>query len=385
MKPAVQTILDQVDLESVCCNKSSLRTLYALRRCRTMAMGYHLFECSTNSCAHQQTFYHSCRNRHCPSCGGSRQQAWVDARMRELVPCKYFHVVFTLPHELNSLVMLQRRFFYDLLFEVSKYTLETVGDNPKYLGAKAGIISVLHTWGQTLSFHPHVHCIVAGGGILKNGKWQVAKKAKYGVLYPIQVLNTIYKARFMKRLREGFAKGEILPTDGLDLKSLLRSIGEKRWNVYAKQPFGGPAQVVAYLGKYTHRVAISNQRILKVRKSGSVVFRYNDYATGKRNQRMELSSEEFIRRFEQHILPDKYCKIRSYGLYANHGRTSRIRDLLQQMGVPPHPEKVSIPWQLRLMEQIGNLAMQCPACKQGTLTLSTTVRGSPLIHAPPSR
>ena len=319
--------------------------------------------------------YHSCRNRHCPNCGGSRQQQWVEARMRELIPCKYYHVVFTLPHHLNSLVMGNRKQLFNLLFQSAHDTLHTFGKDPRYLGAKAGIISVLHTWGQNLSFHPHVHCIVSGGGIDEEGHWQEAKKAKYGVLYPVQALEKVYEGRFLHLLRRAYAAGELQVEPDKDMQALLKQLYGMRWVVFAKQPFGGPQQVIEYLGRYTHKVAISNKRIRSIDSSHRVTFDYKDYADQGRKKQMTLEGPEFLRRFAQHILPRGYCKIRSSGIYANHGRRTRIVALLEQLDVPQHPEPVSTPWHVQWIERSGVNPLHCTCCGEGQMVLIERTRG----------
>ena len=319
--------------------------------------------------------FHSCRNRHCPSCGGSRQHAWVEARMRELIPCKYFHVVFTVPHALNPVFMGNRKAMFSMLFDAAHYTLLKLGRDDKFMGAAPGIISVLHTWGQNLSFHPHVHCIVSGGGVEHpTGRWKEAKKAKYNALFPIQVIEQIYRARFLHLLKGAVGQGVVCLPAGCDLQSLLNDLYAKRWVVYAKQPFGGPQQVVEYLGRYTHKVAISNRRIKKIDARHRVTFVYKDYASGGAKKRMRLDGAEFLRRFEQHILPRGFCKIRSCGLYANHGRKTRVAEVLRQLKVPPHPEPAHTPWHIAFFERTGIDPLQCTECKHGRLQLVDVVR-----------
>jgi hypothetical protein len=323
--------------------------------------------------------YHSCRNRHCPNCGASKQQQWVEARMRELIPCKYYHVVFTMPHTLNTIVLGNRKPMFDMLFEAAHYALERMGKDQKYLGGKAGIISVLHTWGQNLSFHPHVHCIVTGGGIDPSGKWLEAKKTKYGVLYPVEALEAVYKGRFMHLLKKAVEQGNVQVCPNINFQVLTDLLYTTRWVVYAKEPFGGPQQVVEYLGRYTHRVAISNNRIKSIDAQNRVIFDYKDYADGGKKKQMPLEGEEFLRRFSQHILPFRYCKIRSSGIYCNHGRSKRIKEILIAMGVPLHPPKVEIPWNIRFMERSGKDPLLCPCCNKGKLVLLEIVRPPPNI------
>jgi hypothetical protein len=318
--------------------------------------------------------FHSCRNRHCPNCGGSRQHQWVEARMRELIPCKYFHVVFTVPHELNPIFMGNRKAMFGMLFDAAHYTLLKLGRDETFMGAAPGIISVLHTWGQNLSFHPHVHCIVSGGGIdHPTGRWKEAKKVKYNALFPIQVIEQIYRARFLHLFKRSVGKGEVCLSAGCQLQSLLDALYAKPWVVYAKQPFGGPQQVVEYLGRYTHKVAISNRRIKHIDARNRVTFVYKDYAQGGVKRTMRLEGEEFLRRFEQHILPRGFCKIRSCGLYANHNRKTRVAEVLRQLKLPPHPEPVHTPWHITYFERTGVDPLKCPCCSEGRLQLAAVV------------
>ncbi len=347
----------------------------AIDKCRTRALGYHLYTCNQGSCAHQKMQFHSCRNRHCPNCGGSRQHQWVEARMRELIPCKYFHVVFTVPHELNPAFMGNRKAMFGMLFDAAHYTLLKLGRDETFMGAAPGIISVLHTWGQNLSFHPHVHCIVSGGGIdHPTGRWKEAKKAKYNALFPIQVIEQIYRARFLHLFKRSVGKGEVCLPAGCQLQSLLDALYAKRWVVYAKQPFGGPQQVVEYLGRYTQKVAINNRRIKHIDAHNRVTFVYKDYAQGGVKRTMRLEGEEFLRRFEQHILPRGFCKIRSCGLYANHNRKTRVAEVLRQLKLPPHPEPVHTPWHITYFERRGVDPLKCPCCAEGRLQLAAVVR-----------
>lgn len=295
--------------------------------------------------------------------------------MRELVPCKYFHVVFTVPHTLNPVFMGNRKAMFNLLFDAAHYTLLKLGRDERYMGAAPGIISVLHTWGQNLSFHPHVHCIVSGGGVAHpTGRWKTSKKAKYNVLFPIQVIEQIYKARFLHLLKRAIEQGVICLSAGWSRAALLHELFAKRWVVYAKQPFGGPQQVVEYLGRYTHKVAISNHRIKKIDASNRVTFVYKDYAQGSAKRKMRLEGAEFLRRFEQHILPKGFCKIRSCGLYANHKRRTRIADVMRQLKLPPHPEPVHTPWHIVYFERTGVDPLACTVCKHGRMNLVDVVR-----------
>ena len=340
-----------------------------LKTCRTAALGYHVYRCSDEACAHIKYQYHSCRDRHCPNCGAMKKQEWIEARMQELLPVKYYHVVFTLPHELNSLVLGHRKILFKLLFDASSQTLLTFAKDPKYLQAMTGIISVLHTWGQQLSFHPHIHCIVSGGGITKNNTWKEARKNSYRFLFPVKAMHAVYRAKFLQSLVKMIATGEVVVPDGTDGKSLINVLYQKDWIVYAKAPFGGPQAVIEYLGRYTHKVAISNHRICSINDDGTVTFNYKDYSDGNKQKKMVLEAKEFIRRFEQHILPKKFTKIRTYGYLANRNRHQRINEVLKSMKLPLHKGLVKIPLELRMKEICGIELTECHCCKGKKLQL----------------
>lgn len=339
-----------------------------LKTCRTAALGYHAYRCSDEACAHIKYQYHSCRDRHCPNCGALKKQEWIEARMQELLPVKYYHVVFTLPHELNSLVPGHRKLLFKLLFDASSQTLLTFAKDPKYLAATPGIISVLHTWGQQLSFHPHVHCIVSGGGITKDNTWKEARKSKYDFLFPVKAMKEVYRAKFLEALQQMTAKGEVTMPEGTDGKELINLLYRKEWIVYAKAPFGGPHAVIEYLGRYTHKVAISNHRICSM-DDDTVTFEYKDYADGNKKKQMSLMPKEFIRRFRQHVLPKGFTKIRTYGYLANRKRHQRINEVLKSMKLPLHKGLIKIPLELRMQQQYGINIHECPCCKGKTLQL----------------
>jgi len=259
-------------------NVHAARVLQRIKTCRTAALGYHVYQCSKDDCGHIKYQYHSCRNRHCPNCGALKKQQWTEARMQELLPVKYYHVVFTLPHELNSLVMGHRKLLFKLLFDASAQTLLCFAKDPRYLEALPGIISVLHTWGQQLSFHPHIHCIVSGGGISADNTWREAKKNDQQFLFPVKAMGIVYRAKFLQALQQMIITGEVTLPEKEDSKKLMNLLYHKDWNVYAKAPFGGPQAVIEYLGRYTHKVAISNHRINTINdEAGTVSFNYKDY------------------------------------------------------------------------------------------------------------
>ena len=346
------------------------KVLQRIKTCRTAALGYHVYQCGDEECGHVKYQYHSCRDRHCPNCGAIKKQEWIEARMQELLPVKYYHVVFTIPHELNSLVLGHRKLLFKLLFDASAATLLAFAKDVKYLGATPGIISVLHTWGQQLSFHPHIHCIVSGGGITGNNVWQQAKKNEWRFLFPVKAMSIVYRTKFLQALQQMIAKGEVTLPDGTDGKKLFNLLYQKDWVVYAKAPFGGPHAVIEYLGRYTHKVAISNHRIGSINdEEGTVTFDYKDYADESKQKQMTLTASEFIRRFEQHILPERFTKIRTYGYLANRNRHQRINEVLKKMKLPLHKGLIKSPLQIRLLERFGIDMDECPCCKNKTLKL----------------
>jgi hypothetical protein len=348
------------------------KVLGRLSRCRTAALGFHLYRCGDEDCGHLHYQYHSCRDRHCPGCGALKKEEWIEARRRELLPVRYYHMVFTLPGELNPLVLGHQTLLYKLLFDASSQTLLSFSRDDKYLGATAGIISVLHTWGQQLSFHPHIHAIVSGGGISAAAKWKEARKNKGRFLFPVKAMSVVYRARFLEGLRALLVKGLVTPPAGMDTGALFDTLYAKPWVVYAKAPFGGPEEVIEYLGRYTHKVAISNHRITAISEGegeGTVSFRYKDYRQGGKQKEMTLGAAEFIRRFSQHILPKSFTKIRMYGYLSNRGRTRRISEVLRHLKLPQHPAAVGVPVAVRLLERYGMHTGRCPCCGECTLKL----------------
>lgn len=333
---------------------NSLRVLHALEICRTSVLGGHVDVC--NRCTHVRISYNSCRNRHCPKCQNTNREKWITQRQKDLLPVPYFHVVFTLPEQLNTYCLTHPKELYNILFETSKETIAQFASDEKHLGAKTGMVSVLHTWGQNLSLHPHVHMIVPGGGISKAGFWKQTK-SKGHYLFPVKAMSIVYKNKFMERLREFLEKSK-RPLD----KQLRQLLYKKDWVVYAKQPFVGPQQVVEYLGRYSHKIAISNHRILSI--SGSkIIFRYKDYTSGGSNKTMTLEATEFLRRFCLHILPPGFRKIRHYGILSSRCKP-KLRSQQMQMGVyskymndEQKAPKVITPFVID----------QCPCCKTGKM------------------
>ena len=341
-----------------------------LHRCHTAAMGMHHYKCDDKNCNHLHQQYHSCGNRHCPNCGGLKKEQWIENLTAQLFPTAYYHVVFTVPHEFNALVLGNRKAMFTLLFQAASQTLLQFSTDEQYLGSTCGITAVLHTWGQNLSFHPHLHCIVSGGGVKEN-KWVAAKRGNQKFLFPVHALKKVYKAIFLKKLRLLLSQG-LLQTDGTDAAQQIKKAGYKNWNVYAKRPFGSVASVIEYLGRYTHKVAITKHRIISI-TGHSVTFKYKDYADGSKQKTMSLSIAEFLRRFELHFLPERYVKIRHYGFLQNHGKTKRLNAVRKQMKLQPLPPKINIPVAQRMMEQYGTDITLCPQCKRGRLVLVKVV------------
>lgn len=305
-------------------NSFKIKHLSALKKCRTVELGGHVDACE--DCGFYKISYNSCGNRHCPTCGSLKREVWLLKQEEKLLKVPYFHVVFTIPHELNPLCLQQPKVLYSLLFRSAWQTIKAFSSDPKYLGAKTGMTAVLHTWGQNLSLHPHLHCIVPGGGLTAAGKWKATRsKGKY--LYPKNALRKVFKGKFMSELKTLAASGAIKLA--ADLREKLYS---KKWVVYAKRPFARPQDVLEYLGRYTHKTAISNYRIKEV-TTDSVRFSYKDYKKGGEAKEMTLSAHEFIRRFALHILPHGFARMRHYGLLSSRGKAIYLPDIQLGMGV----------------------------------------------------
>ena len=311
-----------------------VKVLLAIARCRTAVLGGHLDECTR--CGHRAISYNSCRNRHCPKCQAGARDRWLEKRRRELLPTPYVHVVFTLPRQLATLALQNKKVIYDLLFRTSAETLLEIARDPKHLGAEIGFFSVLHTWSQKLDLHPHVHCVVPAGGLSADrARWI---KPRYAFFLPVKVLSRVFRGKFLAALKRAFQDGQ-LSFHG-DLKLLaqpktffawLRPLFRKDWVVYAKRPFGGPEYVLRYLGRYTHRVAISNHRLVSF-TNDEVTFRWRDSAHKNQQRRMILSLDEFLRHFLLHLLPDGFVRIRHFGFLANRRRTAFLPLCFQLLG-----------------------------------------------------
>lgn len=341
--------------------KQHSSVLNAIEKCRTAALGGHVDEC--DSCGHLRISYNSCRNRHCPKCQVINKERWIMSRQEQLLPVSYFHVVFTLPHELNSWCMHYPKQMYDLLFAASHQTINTFAQDEKHLGAMPGMISVLHTWGQNLSLHPHVHLIIPGGGIASSGCWKNAKRnGRY--LFSVKAMSAVFKHKYM----EGFL--QLLKTENKTIaQSVRETLYNKSWVVYAKSPFGGPQQVIGYLGRYTHKVAISNHRIQSI-ADGKISFMYKDYTDGSKQKTMTLEATEFMRRFCLHILPPHYRKIRYYGFLANANR-AMLQMQQKEMGIAAavtiKKDPITIGWKAIAREKMNYDVDECPCCKKGRM------------------
>jgi hypothetical protein len=306
------------------------KALGDLADCRTAALGGHVEHCL--DCGHERIAYNSCRNRHCPKCQALARARWLEQQAKHLLPVAYHHVVFTLPAELGELTLANPAVVYDLLMRSAATTLREVAANPKRLGALPGVLMVLHTWGQNLHHHPHVHCVVSGGGLSCDDTGKIDASPRWvscrpGFFLPVRVLSRVFRGKFLAGLRTAIDAGQLnVPpalADPVARGRLLATLSSKEWVVYAKPPFGGPQRVLKYLARYTHRVAISNARLLELR-DGRVTFRYKDYADDHRQKTMTLEADEFLRRFMQHVLPRGFVKVRHYGLLANAQREARL-------------------------------------------------------------
>ena len=363
MRPA-HTVADILEIEQDQLQKLSLtrwhfRALQAVRRCRTPEMGGHIDKC--DCCQKLHISYNSCRNRHCPTCQGHKREQWINARENELLNVPYFHVVFTLPHEFNPLALSHGKVIYSCLFKAAWQSLQQFGNNPKHLGGRMGMIAVLHTWGQNLSLHPHLHCIVPGGGLSKSGRWKQAKnKGKY--LFDVKAMSRVFRAKYVALVRKSELK---IAQETYD------QVFKKDWVVFAKQPFSKPENVIEYLGRYTHKIAITNHRIVQLdHQKKQVTFSAKEYRHGNRRILLRLSTKEFIRRFGLHILPKGFTRIRHYGILCSSWKKEKLPQL-QQLLSDKKAESIGVPKPL--------LHRQCPHCKKGVLhtVLLFDVRGPP--------
>jgi hypothetical protein len=355
------------------------RVLRRLAECRTAALGGHVDACA--DCGFTRISYNSCRDRHCPKCQASKRAAWLETRLERLLPVGYFHVVFTLPALLSPLVLHNQRLLYDLLFRAASATLLTLAADPQRLGAQVGITAILHTWGQNLLFHPHLHCVVTGGGLAPGGQHWVAGRRRY--FLPVKVLGKLFRGKFLAGLKKAYQAGQLTLTgsvmhlgDPRAFQQLLQQLYSQNWIVYAKRPFGGATQVFRYLGRYSHRVAIANSRLVSM-DHDRVSFRWKDYADNHRTKVMTVSAEEFLRRLLLHVLPKGFVRIRHFGLLASVNVATKLQRCRQLLGqeTPSGPQPAKS-WIERVLEWTGQDPRRCPHC-QGFL------ERRPLLKSPP--
>ena len=350
------------------------RVLDDLASCRTADLGGHVEAC--DHCGHQRIAYNSCRNRHCPKCQATAAAEWLDAQAADLLPVPYFHVVFTLPSELNPLALRYPRVVYDILMRAAAETLQKIAADPKHLGAEIGILAVLHTWGQNLELHPHVHCVVTGGGLADDGDRWIAGRERF--FLPVRVLGRVFRGKVLHALEAAIDQGRLRTANeaanraaAKRMRRLLQAAARKAWVVYAKPPHGGPEQTLKYLARYTHRVAISNHRLVSLR-DGQVRFRYKDYAHGNRQRVMRLDAVEFLRRFLMHVLPSGFVRIRHYGLLANRSRRAKLarcRELLEQVHPAPDPASCEPSKPIVMIPSDWEEIPLCPICGVGRMVV----------------
>lgn len=358
-----------------------LKAFRAIQRCRTAALGGHRDACP--SCGYQAISYNSCRNRHCPKCQAQARERWLAAREGDLLDTGYFHVVFTVPHALNVLALENPRLFYDLLFTATAQTLLEIASDPKHLGAEIGVIAILHTWGQNLLLHPHIHCVIPAGGLSPDHRRWV--RPRYAFFLPVRVLSRVFRGKFLAGLKRLHRRKKLQcagPSaqlaDPRQFAKLLRSLHRHDWVVYAKPAFGGPMQVLRYLGRYTHRVAISNHRLLAFDRE-CVTFRWKDYAHGGKQGQMTLTATEFLRRFFLHVLPKGFVRIRHFGFLANRFRASRLTLGRQLLAFRSSMELQVRTYDLR---SESSCLWHCPRCGASMIVIQrfTTAELSTCMH-----
>ena len=359
-------------------SRDHLRVMGAIETCRTAALGGHAEACG--DCGHLHISYNSCRNRHCPKCQGLERAEWLADRQAELLPVPYFHVVFTVPPAVAEIAFQNKAVVYDILFRATSETLRTIAVDPKHLGANIGFFAVLHTWGQAILHHPHLHCIVPGGGIsLDNQGWVACRP---GFFLPVRVLSSTFRRLFLKQLDAAFIDGRLnfyaelaRLQDRAEFTRQLAPVRDQDWVVYAKPPFGGPEQVLAYLGRYTHRVAIANSRLVAIGED-TVSFTWKDYRHHDKTKVMTLGADEFIRRFMLHVIPSGFHRIRHYGFLANGQRAAKIAHVRRLLAVPPPgPREVPSDYKERVLQLTGRDLDVCPECG-GRMTSKGVIKPS---------
>lgn len=349
------------------------RVMRAIEQCRTAALGGHVEQC--DRCPHTRVWYNSCRNRHCPKCQSLARAQWIEQREAEILDCPYFHVVFTVPAAVASIASLNKAVVYGILFRVAAETLRTIAADPQHLGAEIGFFAVLHTWGQQLQHHPHLHCVVTGGGVSRDGSRWVA--CRPGFFLPVRVLSRLFRRLFLESLHQAFDGGRLRFTGALEplghpatFREHLASARAVEWVVYAKRPFAGPRQVLDYVGRYTHRVAISNNRLVDLTHD-QVRFQWKDYRRESQVKTMTLAATEFIRRFLLHVLPSGFQRIRYYGLLGNRHRAEKLAHCRVLLGMTPTPEtsvgRDTADFRDRFAALTGGSLRVCPLCHEGQM------------------
>ena len=360
-----------------------LKVMSAIERCRTAALGGHVARCE--DCSHTVIAYNSCRNRHCPKCQGAAAREWLSEREAELLPVPYYHLVFTLPAAIADIAYQNKAVIYDLLFKAAAETVLTIAADPKHLGARVGITAVLHTWGSALTHHPHVHMIVPGGGISLDGRRWVS--CRPGFFLPVRMLSRLFRRLFLQLLVAGHQQllffGSHAPlADAKTFAAYLAPLRKAEWVVYSKRPFGGPKAVLAYLARYTHRIAISNRRLIAADET-AVTFRWKDYRIEGRDRYkvMTLATDEFIRRFLIHVLPSGFHRIRHFGLLANGNRAAKIARARELLAVTPRSKRSETP-EIMAADEQRVLPRPCPCCGGRMIIIETFARGCQPKHRP---
>jgi hypothetical protein len=368
--------------------RGQLRAMSAIERCRTAALGGHVEQC--DACGHRRISYNSCRHRACPKCQSLARAQWLQEREAELLEVEYFHVVFTVPGPIAAIALQNRRLVYDLLFHASAETLRTIAADPQHLGAEIGFLSILHTWGQNLLHHPHVHCVVPGGGIAPDGERWIG--CRPGFFLPVRVLSRLFRRLFLEQLHQAFHAGQLRLRGQLEplrqanaFRAYLAPAAQAEWIVYAKPPFGGPRQVLNYLGRYTHRVAISNNRLLTM-DGNRVTFAWKDYKHEAARRTMTLEADEFIRRFLLHVLPNGLQHIRHYGFLANRHRQAKLALCRRLLDSPapttPDPDSgTQQDYRDLYLALTGKSLRDCPLCGKGHMVRIETLPIISFVHA----
>lgn len=340
------------------------RVMAAIEACRTAALGGHVERC--DDCGNTRVAYNSCRNRHCPKCQSLARAQWLADRQAELLPVAYFHVVFTMPAPIAAIALQNKTAVYDILFKAAAETIRVIGGDPKHLGAETGMIAILHTWGQTLTHHPHIHCIIPGGGLGPDGRWAACRP---GFFLPVHVLSRLFRRLFLERLQTAYETGDLVFFNDLAplgeraaFTQYLVPVKRIAWVVYAKPPLGGASQVLDYLGRYTHRVAIGNSRLVTC-EGGKVHFRWRDYRAHGKPKVMSLQADEFIRRFLLHVLPSGFRRIRHFGFMANIHKTSKLIQIRAALAAPePSAKKQRAGYREIFAQLTGRCLDVCPCC-----------------------